>query len=251
MTQAAAQTVLIVGATSAIAVACARLWSGEGRSFVLVGRDGGKLAATAADLSARGAGKVETYVLDVNDTSRHDEMLRHAVAALGRVDTVLVAHGTLPDQQACEADADIAAREFAINAASTIALLTRIANQLAGQSAGILGVISSVAGDRGRSSNYLYGAAKAAVSTFCDGLRGRLLRTGVHVLLIKPGFVATPMTAGLPLPGPLVATPERVAADIVRAYARRADTLYTPWFWRLIMLVIRHIPMAIFKRLKF
>lgn len=250
MTEETAKTVLIVGATSAIAAACARLWAQEGRTFFLVARDAEKLAATAADLTARGAARAETFVLDVNDAQRHAEMLAAAAQTLGQIDFVLVAHGTLPDQAACEAEAAVAAKEFATNATSTIALLTSIANVLARQGKGVLGVISSVAGDRGRASNYLYGSAKAAVSVFCDGLRGRLLNNGVHVLLIKPGFVATPMTEGLSLPGALVAAPERVAADIVRAFIKRRNTLYTPWFWAPIMLIIRHIPTAIFKRLK-
>jgi short-subunit dehydrogenase len=114
---------------------------------------------------------------------------------------------------------------------------------------GTLAVISSVAGDRGRASNYVYGSAKAAVSAFCEGLRMRLFHTGVHVLTIKPGPVATPMTAGMKMPAIIVATPEKVARDIVRAVRRKAATLYTPWFWRPIMFVIRALPAAVLRRL--
>jgi hypothetical protein len=142
----------------------------------------------------------------------------------------------------------LAVREFNTNAVSVIALLTPIANILAAQKRGTLAVISSVAGDRGRPSNYLYGSAKAALSTFLEGLRARLFKQGVHVLTIKPGFVATPMTAGLPLPGPLVATADRVGAEIVQGIDKRKNLIYTPRFWWGIMLVIRSVPQFMFKR---
>jgi decaprenylphospho-beta-D-erythro-pentofuranosid-2-ulose 2-reductase len=241
--------ILIVGATSAIAEACARRWAKEPVSFALVGRNAAKLAQTAADLVVRGA-QVHQEVLDMNDTGRFAAVLDRCMEACGGFDVALIAHGTLPDQAACEADALLAGREFSVNATSTIVFLTELAGRMETAGSGVIAVISSVAGDRGRASNHLYGAAKAAVSAFCEGLRGRLWRHGVHVLTIKPGFVDTPMTRGLPLPRPLVASPERVAAAIADAVARRRDTLYTPWFWALIMFVIRSIPARIFKRLK-
>lgn len=144
---------------------------------------------------------------------------------------------------------DVALRELASNGTSVIALLTCLANQFEAQRLGTLAVISSVAGDRGRPSNYLYGTAKAAVSTFCEGLRARLFKVGVHVIDIRPGFVDTPMTQGLPLPGALVASPERVAQVMVRGIERKVDVLYAPGFWRLIMLIIRSLPRPLFKRL--
>jgi short-subunit dehydrogenase len=143
---------------------------------------------------------------------------------------------------------DATLHEFSTNALSTIALLTRLASLFEAQHSGTIAVISSVAGDRGRASNYVYGAAKAAVTTFCEGLRARLFKSGVHVLTIKPGFVDTPMTAGLALPKPLVATPEEVGKDIVRAVAQGKDLLYTPWFWSAIMLVVRSLPRFVIKR---
>jgi short-subunit dehydrogenase len=141
-------------------------------------------------------------------------------------------------------------REFDINAVSTLALLTLLANRLEAQKHGTLAVISSVAGDRGRQSNYVYGAAKAAVTTFLGGLRQRLVKSGVAVLTIKPGFVDTPMTATIANKGALWAQPDRVAVGIVQAIDRRRNIVYLPWFWRWIMLVIRHIPEALFKHLK-
>jgi short-subunit dehydrogenase len=166
------------------------------------------------------------------------------------VDVALIAHGTLPDQTACEADALLTLREFANNGTSTIALLTVLAQHFEHQKQGQLAVITSVAGDRGRPSNYVYGSAKAAVSVFCEGLRARLFKAGVSLTDIRPGFVATPMTQGLPLPAPLVAQPDAVARRMLKGIDRRVDVLYAPGFWALIMFVIRNIPSAVFKRLK-
>lgn len=242
--------VLIIGATSSIAASCARLWAAEGSEFFLVARSADKLQQTAADLEGRGAGVVHQHLMDATDFDAHAPMLAQCMTALGQIDIALVAHGTLPDQQACERDVKVALQEFANNGTSVIALLTVLANQLEIQRCGTLAVISSVAGDRGRPSNYLYGTAKAAVSTFCEGLRARLFKVGVHVITIKPGFVDTPMTQGLPLPALLVARPAEVAKRIVGGISAKVATLYTPGFWALIMLIIRAIPQPVFKRLK-
>jgi short-subunit dehydrogenase len=242
------KNVLIVGGSSAIATACARRWAGQGANLFLAGRHEIRLEAVAQDLRVRGAGKVATHVLDMNDHLQHAAMLDAYRSEFGQIDIVLIAHGSLPDQTQCERDVGAALRELSTNAISTIALLTLLASVFERQGSGTIAVIASVAGDRGRPSNYVYGAAKAAVATFCEGLRARLFKSGARVLTIKPGFVDTPMTAGLSLPGPLVASPERVAADIVRAIERGKDTLYTPWFWSGIMLIIRSLPRFVFKR---
>jgi short-subunit dehydrogenase len=241
--------ILVIGATSAIAAACGRIWAQRGAHLFLAGRDAAKLDAVAADLRVRGAASVGTRGLDVNDLDAHGALVDAAAAALGGLDVVFIAHGTLPDQARCEADPALALREFATNATATIALLTRAASELERRGQGAIAVITSVAGDRGRPSNYVYGSAKAAVSVFCDGLRARLFRAGVSVTDIRPGFVATPMTAGLPLPGPLVAQPQDIAPRIVRAIERRADVVYVPAFWALVMAIIRHIPRPLFKRM--
>ena len=240
--------ILIVGATSSIATACARHWAVQGVAFFLVGRTAEKLGQVADDLAARGA-TVQTHVLDLNHFDQHSAMLDACYATMGQVDIALIAHGTLPDQKACEKNAQLAVQEFTNNGLSVIALLTDLANRMEVQKSGCIAVISSVAGDRGRPSNYLYGAAKGAVTDFCSGLRGRLFKSGVHVLTIKPGFVDTPMTQGLALPKLLLVAPDKVAQDIVKAVEKRRDTLYTPWFWRLIMMIIVHIPGTVFKRL--
>jgi short-subunit dehydrogenase len=239
--------ILIVGATSAIAEATARLFAADGDELCLAGRNEARLAASAADLRVRGAAQVETIALDANDLARHDRAVTTAAETMGGLDIVLIAHGKLPDQKACEASVEATSEALMTNATSVIALLTIVANRFEQQRAGTIAVISSVAGDRGRQSNYVYGTAKAAVSIFAQGLRNRLARTGVKVVTIKPGFVDTPMTAELKK-GPLWATPEAVGRRIYRAIVKGEDVVYTPWFWRWVMLVIRAMPESIFKR---
>lgn len=242
--------ILIIGATSAIAEATARLFAAQGAALYLVARNPDRLAGMASDLTIRGAAAVHTARFDASDAGAYRELLDRAMNVLGSFDTVLVAHGTLGDQQLCEESAESALRELQTNAVSTIALLTLLANMMERQRHGTLAVISSVAGDRGRPSNYVYGTAKAAVTTFCEGLRSRLFHAGVHVMTIKPGMVDTPMTAGMDIPAVLTAKPEQVAADIVRGIEKRVDVLYTPWFWRFVMMGIIHMPDVVFKRLK-
>jgi len=241
--------VLIFGATSAIAEATARRYAARGARLFLVARDVTRLADIAADLRVRGAVDVGQATLDVNRLDAHASVLDQAWAKLECVDVVLIAHGTLPDQGACESSVETALAEFATNGISTIALMTALAPRMEAQRHGALAVISSVAGDRGRQSNYLYGAAKAAVSTFASGLRQRLAKVGVNVLTIKPGFVDTPMTRNF-RKGVLWAKPEAIARGIVRAADRGRSVVYLPGFWLPIMLIIRHIPEFIFKRIK-
>lgn len=240
--------VLIIGASSAIASACAREWAEQGADFFLVARSAQKLEQVKADLTARGAKSVSVHSMDATDFSAHGPMLASCMTAMGQIDIALIAHGTLPDQKVCERDVSVALQEFSNNGTSVIGLLTVLANQLENQRCGTLAVISSVAGDRGRPSNYLYGTAKAAVSTFCEGLRARMFKVGVHVITIKPGFVDTPMTRGLGLPAALVAQPEQVAKLILKGIDRQRSTLYVPGFWRFIMLIIKSVPDFIFKR---
>ena len=247
------KNILVIGATSAIAEQCARLWATRGANLFLVGRDGERLALIADDLRVRGQThgvRVSSFVLDANDTTRHQSMLDEAREFLGTLDAALIAHGTLPDQKACEASVEKTLAEISNNGVSVVALAARLANVFAQQGHGCLAAIGSVAGDRGRQSNYTYGAAKALVDRFFEGLRNRLAPQGISVLLIKPGFVDTPMTAAIKKGGPLWATPERVAREIVVAMDAGKQVLYTPWFWRWIMLIIRYIPERIFVRLK-
>lgn len=244
------QNIIIIGATSGIAEAVARRYAAQGAGVFLVARNSEKLEAISADLAARGAYKVASFVLDANDTVHIPEMLNAAWQAFDHFDLALVAHGTLPDQSRCEVDLAYAIAEFRTNAESVITCLASLSDCFEKQGKGVVAVIGSVAGDRGRGSNYLYGAAKAAIEAFTSGLRMRLFKSGIHVLLIKPGFVATAMTADMNLPPLLTASPETVAKDIQYAVHKRKDVLYTPWFWSLIMWIIRWIPTVLFKRLK-
>src|SRR5258708_5009690 len=180
------QRIGIIGATSAIAVACARRWAARGARFFLVARNAARLEQVAQDLLARGAAASARHVLDANSIEDHATMLEAAFSALGEIDTVLIAHGTLSNQAACEQDAALTLREFSTNAVSVVTLLTALALRMERQGRGAIAVISSVAGERGRRSNYVYGAAKAAVTTFCEGLRARLFRAGVQLTIVKP-----------------------------------------------------------------
>jgi short-subunit dehydrogenase len=242
------QKILIIGATSAIAEATARRYAQRGDSLYLLARNGERLDALLADLKLRGAAATAGAQFDANHHDRHAAVIAQAAEAMGGLDAVLIAHGTLPDQQACQADAALALREIGTNALSVIGLLTHIANRFEAQRSGVIAVIGSVAGDRGRQSNYVYGSAKGMLAIFLQGLRNRLHKAGVHVLTIKPGFVDTPMTAAFPK-GPLWATPDQVAQAIVKAMDQRRNVLYTPFFWWGIMAIIRAIPEAIFKKL--
>ena len=242
--------VLIIGATSAIAHAVARRYAGRQAALFLIGRRLPALEANAADLVVRGAESVGCALLDANDHDRHEAVLAEAWAAYGGFDVALVAHGVLPDQAAAERSVTATLESFDTNAASVIALLTLLANRFEAQGSGVIAVISSPAGDRGRASNYVYGAAKAAVTVFAAGLRHRLHAKGVRVITIVPGFVDTPMTAGIAKTGPLWAAPEQVARDIVRALERGFGVVYTPGLWRWIMSAIRHVPERLFVRTK-
>ena len=237
---------LIVGATSAIAEAAARRFAHDGDRLYLVARNQERLSSVASNLKTHGATQVEIKVLDANDMDKHRELITQAEAALGGLDTVLIAHGTLSDQKACEASFDETLKELQTNCLSVISLLTHVANRFEEQKHGTIVVISSVAGDRGRQSNYVYGTAKAAVTTFMQGLRNRLYRSGVTVITIKPGFVDTPMTASF-RKSKLWASPEKIGDGIYRAMQRKNDVVYLPWFWRWIMWVIRMIPESVFK----
>ncbi len=243
------QKVLIVGAASAIAEATARCFAAEGAALHLLGRRQARLDLIADDLRVRGASQVTTGPLNVDEVSAHAAALDAAEQVLGGIDVALIAHGTLPEQAQCTESTETSLREFHTNAVATIALMNALAQRLERQGRGTLAVISSVAGDRGRQSNYLYGAAKAAVSTFAAGLRNRLHHAGVHVITIKPGFVDTPMTAAFKK-GALWASPASVGEKIHAGIGKRRDVIYVPGFWRLIMLVIRSVPEFIFKRLK-
>jgi short-subunit dehydrogenase len=241
--------VMIVGATSAIAEATARIFAERHDRLYLVARNADLLSDVSADLKVRGAERVASEVLDLNQMDAHAPMIERASSALDGIDIVLVAHGVLPDQQACERSVALTLEQFQTNALSVISLATLLANRFEAEKQGCLAVISSVAGDRGRAKNYAYGTAKATVSVYLSGLRQRLFSSGVHVLTIKPGFVDTPMTRDY-RKGPIWAKPEAVARGIVKAIDRRRQVVYLPGFWFWIMLVIRAMPDWLFVRVR-
>ena len=239
--------ILIIGATSAIAEATARIYAQRGDRLYLLARNQDRLSAIAKDLRVRGAADLDYSQLDVNVFDSHQRLIDNAFNQLGKVDIVLIAHGTLPDQKVCEAEFSATLRELNTNSISTISLLTHIANKLEAQNSGTIAVITSVAGDRGRQSNYVYGSAKGMVSIFLQGLRNRLHKSGVKVLDIKPGFVDTPMTANFKK-GLLWVKPETIAKSIIKAIEKKKHEIYIPFFWKFIMLIIKSTPEAIFKR---
>jgi short-subunit dehydrogenase len=241
--------ILVIGANSAIAEAAARRWARRGESLYLMALSAERLEALAADLGLRGGLVAGTAVFDANRFEGHAAALETAERALGGLDAVLIAYGTLGDQKAGQASVEETLAQLRTNFLSVVALCTLLANRFEAQGSGCLAVISSVAGERGRQSNYIYGTAKAGVSVFLQGLRNRLHKSGVHVLTIKPGFVDTPMTADLPK-GPLFASADAVGAGIVSAMDRGKDVAYLPAFWAPIMALIRAIPESVFKKMR-
>jgi hypothetical protein len=242
------QRILIIGATSAIAQAVARLFAEKGNRIFLAGRNPDKISILANDLSLRGAMQVEKGLFEATDFDSHPRLIEESINSLGGLDTVLIAFGTLPDQKKCEGSVEETLREISVNELSILSLLTLLANRFEKQKSGTIAVLSSVAGDRGRKSNYVYGSAKSAVTTFLQGLRNRLSSSGIHIMTIKPGFVDTPMTASFKK-GLLWATPESVAKTIIKGIEKKKDVLYTPFFWRAIMIIIRSFPERLFKKM--
>ncbi len=241
--------VLILGATSAIARGSAAAFARRGRALYLAGRDLEELRRDAADLAIRYGVEVRFGAFDAEATEHHATFLERVGAEMGELAGVLVAFGYLGDQG--KAAADFAETEAIINRnfVGAVSILNLCAARMEQGGSGFIAGIASVAGDRGRQSNYTYGAAKGAFALYLQGLRNRLFPAGVRVLTVKPGFVDTGMTFGMPGLF-LVATPAAVGERIARAAERGRDVLYVPWFWRYIMLIITHIPERIFKRLK-
>lgn len=244
--------ILIFGATSAIAQAAARRWVARDCQLFLVGRNAEKLQSLHLDLAVRSgtAQRIHSAQADLDQLDGHEALIQQATLAMGGLDAVLVAHGSLPDQAQCEVSFDATLAALQTNAISVISLSAFVAMQLQAQGRGCLAVITSVAGNRGRQSNYVYGAAKGMASLFLQGLRNRLSPHGISVVEIQPGFVDTPMTAAFNKKGPLWASADQIGAGIVKAMDRGADIVYLPWYWRYIMLVIRSIPERVFKRMK-
>ena len=238
-------SVLILGAMSDIGRAIARAYAGAGRPLILAARDHARLADDAEDLRIRSGVEVRTVEFDVLDTAGHGAFLD---ALGGLPDTVVCVVGLLGDQARSEAEWPAAELVMRTNYLGPASILGEIAGRMAARGRGTIIGIGSVAGDRGRASNYVYGSAKAGFAAFLSGLRNRLFRRGVRVVTVKPGFVDTRMTRGMDLPKLLTAQPEEVAAAVLRAEARGRDVVYVRSVWRLVMTVIRLLPEGVFKR---
>jgi decaprenylphospho-beta-D-erythro-pentofuranosid-2-ulose 2-reductase len=240
--------IVIIGATSAIAQAVAKQYAKQNAEFFLVGRNTSRLQTVADDLTVFSGNTNTIFKLEILNIKSYQKCIDEAIKTLGQIDILIIAHGTLSNQKACEASLEKTLEEFQINGMSYIALLTLFGNYFEKEGKGSIVAISSCASDRGRQSNYIYGAAKSAVTTFLSGLRNRLAKKGVHVLTVKPGFVDTPMTKNFKK-GLLWAKPDKVANDIVRSIDKKKDVIYTPYFWRGIMMIIKSIPEKVFKKL--
>lgn len=252
-----ARNVLVLGATSGIGRAVARRLGRDGDNVILAGRDVAEMERDAADLAIRHDVRAAVVPFDANAFDTHAAFFRDAAGRFpGGLDGVVLCIGYMADQKAAQRDFALALRTIHTNYASAVSLLEVAADYFERREPGLRGrgficALSSVAGDRGRQSNYIYGSSKAALTAYLQGLRNRLTRAGVPVVTIKPGFVDTSMTWGLVKPGsPVVASPERVADDVVRAVRTGAAEVYTPWFWQGIMAVIKAIPEAVFRRMR-
>ncbi|MEI8313636.1 MAG: SDR family NAD(P)-dependent oxidoreductase [Verrucomicrobiota bacterium] len=242
-------TVIAFGAASGICAAVLKSLAAQGDRFLLVGRTLEKLQALEAELVRRGAAVAEVLACDLSDPGSYDRVLGVVDERFSDFDTAIVAWGMLPDQRTTEVDRRALVDCIQTNFTAQVAFLNAAALRLEKLGRGRLVAIGSVAGDRGRQSNYAYGSCKAALESFCSGLSNRLHKAGVSLLFVKPGFVDTPMTAGF-TKNFLFAKPENVAKDIVAAMSRGSRTMYTPRFWCLIMLIIRLIPGPVFRRMK-
>lgn len=243
-------TVLILGATSGIASALAKEFAAHKYDLVLGGRDRDELSALASDLSLRNSVRAGVLAFDALNTQTHAASLQLFLAESGSaLAGAVVCIGYLGDQAKAQVDWDEARLILETNFTGCVSALNILANRFEHRRTGFICAISSVAGDRGRQSNYLYGAAKAGLSVYLQGLRNRLFPAGVKVITVKPGFVDTRMTYGRPGLF-LLASPESVAQGIFTAIVKGKSVVYLPWFWRPIMLIVRSIPETIFKRLK-
>ena len=238
----AVQSVLVLGGTSEIGVATARaLVRGRARTVVLAARDPEACSGAAAELRADGADRVTTERFDATDYASHPSFIDAAFSKYGDIDLVLVAFGVLGDE-------DDPVSVFEVNTVGAASVMTAVARRMTGQGHGTIVLLSSVAGERVRKSNFMYGASKAGVDGFAQGLGDSLAGTGVSVMVVRPGFVKTKMTAGLD-PVPVSTTPEAVADAIVRGLARGSDTVWVPGLLRGVMSALRHVPRPLFRRL--
>ena len=245
----AVESVLVLGGTSDIGLATARRLVSEGaRRVILAGRDRATLETAAADLRAQGAAQVEVVEFDAGAGSpEHARFVEGVFERFGDIDLALLAFGVLGDQQRAEGDAAAALEVLRTNLEGAVSVGLPLARRMRGQGHGHLVVLSSVAGERARKDNFVYGASKAGVDAFFQGLADSMVGTGVHVMVVRPGRVRSKMTAGMP-DVPFTTDPDRVAADILSGLRRGAHTIWSPPILRVVMFGMRHLPRPLFRR---
>lgn len=241
--------VVILGALSGMAMEIARIYAARGARLGLLGSSSERLADLAADLRVRGAGEVKMLTADLSAPTSCESIIGEFADEMGGIDVLILAYGILGEQARAREDLQHAAEILTTNFTSAALWLLAAARRVDGK--GTIAVFSSVAGDRGRQSNYVYGSAKGGVAVFAQGMAHELAATGPRIMVVKPGFVVTPMTAGMKRSGPLWTSAKRAAQIVVRAIDRkRGSVVYVPGFWRWIMLLIRLVPAPIFHRTK-
>ncbi|HEY8934170.1 MAG TPA: SDR family oxidoreductase [Cyclobacteriaceae bacterium] len=241
------KNVLILGATSDMAAAFAKKFAQEGYSLTLAARNKEALQRTASDLSIRFQVDVNAIPFDALDFASHDQFYKGLKT---KPDIAICVFGLLGDQLSAQHDWSACLTILNSNYTGAVSILNIIANDFESRKEGVIVGISSVAGERGRQSNYLYGSAKAGFTAYLSGLRNRMTASGVHVMTVKPGFVKTKMLDSMKTPGPITASPDAVATAVYKAVLKRKDSIYVLWMWRWIMLIIKSIPEGIFKKLK-
>ena len=243
------QSVLVLGGGSDIALATVRrLVQRRARTVVLAARDPGALQGTAAELRAAGATTVETLAFDARDTASHDAFVADVFDRFGDIDLALLAFGVLGDQEEAEHDGRAAVDIAEVNYVGSVSVTVPIAQRMRAQGHGSIVALSSVAGERARRSNFVYGSSKAGMDAFFQGLGDSLVGSGVRVMVVRPGFVHTKMTEGMDA-APLSTTPEAVADAIVHGIARGRETVWVPAQMRYVMTVLRHVPRPVFRKL--
>lgn len=243
-------SVMIIGGSSLIAKAAAENFAKNGGNILFAGRNREELEKWGRDFEIRYRIKTHSMVFDATDYASHRNFYHDALSMFPDIDTVYIGFGYLGEQSKAAEDWNEAQQIIDTNFTGAVSISNIAANDFEKKKKGTIIIVSSVAGERGRQSNYTYGSAKAGLTAYASGLRNRLFKSGVHVLTVKPGFVDTPMTYGMNLPKLLTASPQKVGKDIYEAAIKRKNVLYTAFYWRWIMCVVRSIPEFVFKRLK-
>lgn len=243
-------SLLVLGANSLIAQAAAAKFAEAGSEIIFAGRNSDEMAKITGDFSIRYKAKCSAVKFDGLDYPSHKKFLEDVLAKIPDLNNVLISFGYLGTQDKAQVDFSEAHKIIDTNYTGVVSICELIAAEFESRKKGTICVISSVAGDRGRQSNYMYGSSKAGLTAYLSGLRSRMFKSGVNVITVKPGFVNTPMTYGMPLPKPLVASPQKVGTDIYKAMKKGKSIVYTPFYWKWIMLIVKSIPEFIFKKLK-